>query len=139
MQSKHENNCSEKTDANIYEYAVVQFVPCIERGEFVNIGLIMMCKRKKWLRIKFKVNDFRIKALKADADTDTLRRQIEGLERVVNRDVTNGGPIAQLEVHERFRWLTAVRSTGLQTSRPHTGLTHDLEDTFSRLFATLVL
>lgn len=123
----------------LYEYAIVQFMPDIERGEFVNIGLVMMCKRRRWIKACFHINAERILAFCPEAELDALKSQILGFERVANGDKTTGGAIAELEPHERFRWLTAVRSACLQTSRPHAGLTPDLESTFAHLFRTLVL
>ena len=124
---------------HLYEYAVVRFVPSIERGEFINIGLVMMCKRQKWIEARFEINVPRILAVSPDADIDTLKSQIMGFRNVVSGNIEKGGVIAELESHERFRWLTAVRSACLQTSRPHAGLTENLEQTFSVLFDTLVL
>ena len=73
------------------------------------------------------------------ADIEGLKEQMIGFDRVATGNLREGGPIAGLEAHERFRWLTAVRSASLQTSRPHAGLTHDLEKTFKDLYASLVM
>lgn len=138
MPSKSAINCSEPALRHLYEYAVVQFMPSIERGEFVNIGLIMMCKKRRWIQCRFLVNRNRIAAFCPEVDFETLVTQITGFQRVVDGDTAQGGAIAALETHERFRWLTAVRSACLQTSRPHVGLTDHLDDTFNNLFRTLV-
>ena len=124
----------------LYEYAMVRYVPCIERGEFINIGLIMMCKRAKWIKAQFVINKERVLALCPDADLDTLNIQIEGIIKVADGDNSKkADSISSLtEVHERFRWLTAVKSASIQTSRPHVGLCGDLDDTFNRLFNTLI-
>lgn len=126
------------TERHLYEYAVVQYVPDIERGEFVNIGLVMMCKRRRWICSQFFLNRPRISALFPDTDFDLLSRQIAGFESVSAGDTSRGNPIAALEPHERFRWLTAVRSACLQTSRPHAGLTGNLSKTFDTLFDTFI-
>ncbi|MCH5219444.1 MAG: DUF3037 domain-containing protein [Muribaculaceae bacterium] len=139
MQSKSATNSSDKDVLHLYEYAVVRYIPSIERGERLNIGLIMMCKRLRWIRARFDINLERLSALYPSADIVPLNNQLTGFELVSNGDVRNGGVIAQLEPHERFRWLTAVRSACIQTSRPHAGLTHDLDKTFDNLFASLVL
>ena len=139
MPTKCDAKCSDTHTMHLYEYAVVRFVPSIERGETVNIGLVMMCKRRRWVRARFVLNPTRILALFPDADIETLRRQIVGFERVVAGDTNDGGDIAALEPHERFRWLTAVRSASIQTERPHAGLCRDLDDTFARLVETLIL
>lgn len=138
MQSTSASNPNDCPQHHLYEYAVVQFVPDIERGEFVNIGLVMMCKRRRWLRTRFHVDAHKISVLNPNADLELLQQQILGFKRVSDGDIDEGGAIATLEPHERFRWLTAVRSACLQTSRPHAGHTSNLEATFCRLFSALV-
>lgn len=121
----------------LYEYAVVRYLPRVEREEFINVGLIMMCKRRRWIRAKFFTDTQRILALHPGAEVDTLTHQLEGFTAIVSGKVS--GVLSALEVHERFRWLTAVRSACIATSRPHPGLTSDLDATFQRLFEQLVL
>ncbi len=119
-------------DANLYEYAVIRYVPRVERGEFINIGLIMMCKRQRWLRSEICINDSRIKAFCPCADLDTLRRQVALFSK---RDVPEKG----LPIEETYRWLTAAKSAILQTSPSHPGIATDsLEVTFLRLLQELV-
>lgn len=128
-----ENNYGEgAADANLYEYAVIRYVPRVERGEFVNVGLIMMCKRRRWLRAEVVIDSDRIRALCPTADLELLRRQVALFER---RDV----PAPGLPVEETYRWLTAVKSAILQTSPSHPGVAHDtLEQTFTHLLRDLV-
>lgn len=128
MPSEHENH--------LFEYAVVRFLPRVEREEFINIGLVMMCKRRRWIRAGISIDEARLKAFCPDADIDALRGQLDAFCRVADGCQ---GAIGELDPHERFRWLTAVRSACLATSRPHPGLTSDLDSTFDRLFAELVL
>ncbi|MCM1336884.1 MAG: DUF3037 domain-containing protein [Candidatus Amulumruptor caecigallinarius] len=120
---------------HLYEYAVVRYVPQVEREEFVNVGLLMMCKRTGWLRVGIHCDPTRICALAPGTDVAALRGHLESFER---HAAGGHGPIASLEPHERFRWLTAVRSACIQTSRPHPGITNDLDATFSRLWGELV-
>lgn len=134
MPSMPENSSSD--NRHLYEYAVVRFVPDVERGEFVNIGLVMMCKRRRWLKCAFHFDVSRIAALFPEADCEVLRAQAASFLAVAAGD---GSPIGSLEAHERFRWLTAVRSASLATSRPHPGHASDLDATFAALFARLVL
>lgn len=122
----------------LYEYAVVRFVPSVEREEFINIGLVMMCKKRRWIRAEIVVPQQRIDAFASDVDPVSLDRQTRAFTLVASGD-RRGGDIAVLEVHERFRWLTAVRSACIQTSRPHPGITDDLDKTFGRLLRELVL
>ncbi len=121
---------------HLYEYAVIRYLPRVERGEFVNVGLIMMCKRRRWIRVEISCDDRRLEALFPDADIYQLKRQLESFIDIAAG--TGTSPIATLEAHERFRWLTAVRSASITTSRPHPGNTPDLDHTFNRLFAQLV-
>lgn len=123
-------------DRNLFEYAVVRFLPRVEREEFINIGLVMMCKRRRWIRAKVNVDSRRVCAFAPDADIDSLRGQLDAFCRVAEGCP---GAIGELDPHERFRWLTAVRSACLSTSRPHPGLTDNLDETFDRLYAELVM
>ncbi|MDE6090414.1 MAG: DUF3037 domain-containing protein [Duncaniella sp.] len=122
-------------DRNLFEYAVVRFLPRVEREEFINIGLVMMCKRRRWIRVKVDVDSPRLHAFAPCADLEALRSQLDAFCRVA---AGCRGAIGELEPHERFRWLTAVRSACLSTSRPHPGLTDDLDGTFARLYTDLV-
>lgn len=120
---------------HLYEYAVVRFSPRIEREEFINVGLVMMCKRRRWVRARILWDADRVRALWPGTDVDTVARQLSSFESIARGDRS---PIGQLEAHERFRWLSAVRSACITTSRPHPGHCDDLEVTFNRLFAELV-
>lgn len=121
---------------SLFEYALIRYVPRVEREEFVNVGLVMMCKRRRWVRVGVNVDRGRILAFAPWADVEALERQLDAFGRVAEGCP---GVIGELEAHERFRWLTAVRSACLTTSRPHPGLSADLNGTFERLFADLVL
>lgn len=123
---------------HLYEYAVVRYVPRIEREEFVNVGLIMMCKRRRWLRVGIHLDSDRLRSIKAVHTEEELKRQLS-MFTIVGEGCKEGGPMAAMAAEERFRWLTAVKSSCIQTSRPHPGLTEDLDGTFEDLFAQLVL
>ena len=122
---------------HLYEYAIVRYMPCAERGEFVNIGLVMMCKRRRWIRAAISIDPAKIAVFAPEADMEQIENQCD-----VFRQISDGRPadhpIASLPAEERFRWLTAVRSASIVTSRPHPGHCDDLEATFERLFSTLV-
>lgn len=121
----------------LYEYAVLRYVPDIEREEFINIGLVMMCKRRRWIRLAVKIDERRLAALGGCIPVDTLRAQLAAFDGIA-RGAREAGPIAEYPVEERFRWITAMKSACIQTSRPHPGLCTDLDLTFTRLFARLV-
>ncbi len=122
-------------DALLFEYAVVRYVPRVEREEFVNIGLLMMCKRRRWFRSAFELATDRLRAFDPEVNIDVLRCQLRMFD-------CNSTALADLPVEERFRWFSAVKSAVIQTSRPHPGLISpesSLEETFDRLFRDLVL
>lgn len=127
-------------NALIYEYAVVRYVPHVEREEFINVGLLMMCKRRRWLRTEVRLNTMRLAALAPDVDIEALRQQLRMFD-------ASARTLGDVTVEERFRWLAAVKSSAIQTSRPHPGLieceesaaaTELLEATFRRLMTDLV-
>lgn len=124
-------------EQNRYEYAVLRYVPRVEREEFINVGLAMMCKRRRWIKVAVLLPEAKLSAMSPDTDREALRRQLQSFV-----DIADGrqgaGPIAQYPVEERFRWISAVKSSVIQTSRPHPGMCGDLDDTFTRLFAELV-
>lgn len=125
-------------DSHIYEYAVIRYVPRVEREEFINVGLIMMCKRKRWIRVAIRVPEQRIRMFDSAMSPDELLQQLSLFTAVAEKR-SDAGPMTQLEPEERFRWLTAVKSACIQTSRPHPGLSTDLDADFDRLLAELVL
>ena len=125
-------------DSHLYEYAVLRYVPRVEREEFVNIGLGMMCKRRRWLRLEVSIDERRLAAFAGSIPVECLRRQLDAF-RAIAAGRPEAGPIAAYPVEERFRWLTAEKSACLRTSAVHPGLTDDLDATFARLFEELVL
>ena len=124
-------------DKHLYEYAVVRYVPKIEREEFINVGLVMMCKRKRWLKIAIEPNFDKINALGASHTRQELSSQLDSYRKIAGGE-KDGGSIGTLDVTERFRWLSDIKSACIQTSRPHPGLCEDLDVTFDRLFNELV-
>lgn len=122
----------------IYEYAVIRIVPRVEREEFMNIGVILFSKKAGYMKAKYVINEKKLNCFAADPDIDSLRANLQSFDRICTGD-RSGGYIASLEIHERFRWLTAIRSTSIQTSRPHPGFSSDLDKTFNSLFDEFVL
>ncbi|GAA4158785.1 DUF3037 domain-containing protein [Chryseobacterium ginsenosidimutans] len=121
----------------IYEYAVIRLVPKVEREEFFNIGLVMFSKREKFIKAQFYLCPDKFRLMHSKLDYDDIIQNLESFKKIAE-GTKDGGPIAQLEIPERFRWLTAVRSSVVQTSRPHPGKSKDLEKTFGKLFEELV-
>ena len=122
----------------LYEYAVIRVVPRVEREEFLNIGLLLFCKQKKYLRMDYTIPSEKIRMLCPDFDLEQLEENIHSFSKICSGS-KDGGPIAGFEVAERFRWLTAVRSSSIQISRPHPGFSTDLDQTFDKLYTELVL
>lgn len=121
----------------IYEYAVIRLVPKVEREEFINVGLAVLCKKQDWLRMDFHLSSDLLECLCPQVDQEFIAKNLEAFKNIAHRE-NKVSPIARLDAPERFRWLTAVRSSIIQTSRPHVGLTEDLEGTFEKLFKELV-
>lgn len=124
-------------DKHLYEYAVIRVVPRVEREEFLNVGIVLFCKNSKFLQVKYELNEKRLQWMAEDLDLEEVRKNLQSFEKIAHGD-KDGGPIAQMDVPSRFRWLTAVRSSVIQTSRPHPGIAGKLDDTLNRLFKELV-
>jgi hypothetical protein len=125
-------------EKHLYEYAVLRVVPKVEREEFINIGLLLFCKRQKYLRIEYHIFSDKIKSICSEFDQEQLKENLDSFVKI-GSGKKEGGPIATFDIAERFRWLTAVKSSSIQTSRPHSGFSEDLDATFEKLFSELVL
>ncbi len=104
-----------------FDYAVVRVVPRVERGEFLNAGVILFCLEHKFLEARIVVDERRLKALWPEIDLELVRRHLEAIPKVAAGDAS-AGPIARLSLRERFHWLVSPRSTIIQVSPVHTGL-----------------
>jgi hypothetical protein len=122
----------------LFEYAVIRIVPRVEREEFLNVGVILFCPKQKFLKTKYHLNKKRIAHFCDEVDINDLENHLKTFELISNGDA-NSGPIAKLPIAERFRWLTATRSTIIQTSKVHPGFCYDAEKTLNKLFDQLVL
>jgi hypothetical protein len=122
----------------LFEYAVIRVMPRVEREEFLNIGIILYCAKQKYLKMLYILDEQRLQAFSGYLDMDELKEHLCSFERICSGDA-DSGPIAKLDIPSRFRWLTATRSTVLQTSKVHPGLCVDAEETTNRLFSQLVL
>jgi len=121
-----------------YEFAVIRLVPKVEREEFMNIGVILFSKRKKYLGIKYKIDESRIAAFSEEVDTNMISQYLAAWESVCEGK-PKGGFIGTLELSLRFRWLVATRSTIIQSSKTHPGLCHEPEKVLGDLFNRYVL
>ena len=121
-----------------YEFAVIRLVPKVEREEFLNVGVILFSKQKKYLGIRYKIDKSRISSFSTEVDTDIINKYLEAWELICNGE-PNGGRIGKLELASRFRWLVASRSTIIQSSKTHPGLCHDPEKVLEDIFKRYVL
>lgn len=124
-------------EKHLYEYAVIRVVPRVEREEFINVGLIMFSKRSKFLKARYIINEEKLKLFSTELDMESLKDNLAAFDRICS-GAKDGGVIASFEMIERFRWLVAVRSTSIQTSRSRMGFSDNLDLTFDRLFHELV-
>lgn len=125
-------------DKVIYEYATIRLVPKVEREEFLNVGVILFSKRKKFLAMKFHLSENRVRSFSEEIDIDQIRDYLNAW-KLVCAGSQEGGPIGEMELPVRFRWLTANRSTIIQSSAVHPGLCEEPHDILESLFKRLVV
>jgi hypothetical protein len=125
-------------DKYLYEYAVIRVVPRVEREEFLNVGIILYCSKQGFLEAKFQLNQERFGAFPCGVEIDELEKYLYTWERIC-KGGKEGGPIGLLPIASRFRWLTATRSTIVQTSKVHPGFCDNAPETLECLFRDLVL
>ena len=123
---------------HLFEYAVLRVVPRVEREEFLNVGIIVYCRSLGFLETRFALPEARLLAVAPDLDLAEITARLQAFERICQGRAT-GGTIGQLAIAERFRWLTATRSTVVQSSAVHPGRCVDAGATLARLFTDLVL
>ena len=115
-----------------YDYAVVRVVPRVERGEFVNVGVIVSCAAQNFLRAHIELDEVRLLALDPNVDLPGIRAALAALPLVCEGGDA-AGALGRLSTRERFHWLVAPRSTSIQTSAVHTGRCTDLGAESERL------
>jgi Protein of unknown function (DUF3037) len=120
-----------------FQYAIWRVVPSVERGEALNVGVVVYCRRRQFLAARVLVDEARLHTLSPDLDVDAIRRHLDGMVRVAAGD-PEGGAIAAMPQSERFGWLTAASSTIVQPSPIHTGLCGDPQAVLDRLYTRLV-
>ncbi len=125
-------------DKVTFEYAIIRVVPRVERGEYFNVGVILFSKRMKFLGVKYKVKEELLNAFSSTLEADDLNKYLHSWE-LICQGHKEGGPIAQMELSDRFRWLAASRSTIIQSSKTHPGLCHDPKKVLDDIFADNVL
>jgi hypothetical protein len=120
-----------------FQYAIVRVVPRVERGECLNVGIVLLCRSQRFLGARIALDEARLAAVAPDLEPMTIRPHLDAIERIAAGDPT-AGPIARLTQAERFHWLVSPSSTMIQPSEVHTGLADDAAAELEHLVATLV-
>ena len=123
--------------ASPFEYALLRVVPRVERGEFVNAGVVLYCQEKRFLEAAIDLDPERLRALDPRLDPETVRAHLEAAHRVCAGG-PEAGPIGLLPPVQRFGWLVAPRSTVVQPGPVHTGLAEDPGEALDHLLASMV-
>jgi hypothetical protein len=120
-----------------FSYALLRVIPHVERGEAVNAGIVLFCRRSNFLEVRTQLPEQRLRALDPEIDLDAIAAHLTALELIAAGD-PSAGPVAAQPISERFHWLVAPASTIVQPSQVHTGLSDDCAQTLQRLFDQLV-
>jgi hypothetical protein len=123
-----------------FEYAVLRVVPRVERGESVNVGVVVFCRTRGYLGARIELGARQrsaLAALSGEIDVDAITAHLDEVTRIVDGD-PDGGPIAKLDAPERFRWVTSPSSTMIQPSEVHGGMTDSPQESLDDLFDRLV-
>jgi len=122
---------------NSYDYALIRVVPSVERGECLNVGVLLFCRTQRFLGVRIHLDQARLLALSPDLDLATVQQELDDIVQICE-----GGPQAesmgQMSQSERFHWLVSPSSTVIQTSPVHTGLSSNPEAALEQLFKTMV-
>ena len=120
-----------------YDYALIRVVPNIERGERLNVGVLLFCRTRRFLGVRIHLDEARILALAPDLDLAAVQQQLDNIAHICE-----GGPdagfLGQMSQSERFHWLVSPRSTIIQTSHVHSGLCTNPVDALDHLLKTMV-
>lgn len=122
---------------NAFEYAIIRVVPRIERGEAINVGVVVLCRAARFLDARFLRNTERLRVFAPQLDLEQIEQQFADMLRICQGGA-HAGPLGELPVYERFRWLTAPRSTIIQASPVHCGLCADPATALEHLTHQLV-
>ena len=124
-------------EKNLYEYAVIRIMPRVEREEFLNVGVVLYCAGKKFLEVKYMLQHERLTSFCNTCDLSEIETYLKAFQQIAHGE-DNAGPISKLPLAARFRWLTATRSTVVQTSKVHPGMCVEPNDEMQKLFYELV-
>jgi hypothetical protein len=124
-------------DLRTYDYAIVRVVPRVERGEFVNVGIILSCDIERILLARIELDEAALLALHAGVDLELVRDALASIPAIC-AGAEDAGPIAKLSARERFHWLVSPRSTIVQTSPVHSGQCGDLQTALEHLMNRMI-
>jgi hypothetical protein len=125
-------------DKYTFEYAIIRLVPKVEREEFFNVGVLLFSKQKKFLGIKYHIDQQKLNAFAPEIEEAVLNAYLNAW-KLISEGNTAGGKIGTLEISDRFRWLAACRSTIIQSSKTHPGLCENPEETLEDIFEKYIL
>lgn len=123
--------------ASPFEYALLRVVPRVERGEFINAGVVLYCQEAKFLGARVHLDRERLRALDPRLDPETVLAHLE-VARLVCAGGPEAGAVGLLPPVQRFGWLVAPRSTVVQPSPVHTGLAEDPREALDHLLRVMV-
>lgn len=125
-------------DKHLFEYAVIRVVPRVEREEFLNVGVILYCRDHQFLDCLYILDKKRLQSLCANLDCEEVEEHLLAFKWICSGD-PKGGSIAKFDIASRFRWLTATRSTIVQSSKVHPGFCENPKEELDKLYRQLVL
>lgn len=120
-----------------YDYVLIRVVPNVERGECLNVGVLLFCRTQDFLGVRIHLDQARVLALAPDFDLAAVQQQLDDIVRIC-KGGPEAGPLGQMSQSERFHWLVSPRSTIIQTSQVHSGLSADPEAALEHLLKTMV-
>jgi Protein of unknown function (DUF3037) len=122
---------------NSYDYALIRVVPSVERGECLNVGVLLFCRTQRFLGVRIHLDQARLLALSPDLDLATVQQELDDIVQICEGG-PQAEPLGQMSQSERFHWLVSPSSTVIQTSPVHTGLSSNPEAALEQLFKTMV-
>ena len=125
-------------ERQLYEYAVIRVMPRVEREEFLNVGVVLYCRSQKYLEAVYELDVHRLTAFCSTCNAAEIETYLTAFKNIC-KGIGDAGPISFLPAAARFRWLTATRSTVVQTSKTHPGLCLDPAEMLQKLFKDLVV
>lgn len=125
-------------DKHLFEYARIYVMPRVERGEYLNVGVILFSRSAQFLKMKYYLDAERLRAFYLNIDLGLIQQYLQSFEWITNGD-KRGGTMATLDKPSRFRWLTATRSTIIQVAEVHAGFCDNPDNALNKLFEELVL